>query len=135
MIQTLEEVGIDPEHRHRFPHEFSGGQRQRVAIARALILHPKLIVLDEPTSALDRTIQKQIIELLRHLQRKHQISYLFISHDLAVVRALSHRIIVMKNGEIVECGSTEAIFNQPQTDYTQSLLEAAMLNRPVYAPS
>lgn len=135
VIQTLEEVGIDPEHRHRFPHEFSGGQRQRVAIARALILQPKLIVLDEPTSALDRTIQKQVIELLRNLQLKHQISYLFISHDLAVVRALSHRIIVMKNGEIVESGSTETIFNQPQTDYTQSLLAAAVLNRPVSAQS
>lgn len=125
VIQALQEVGLDPDSRHRYPHEFSGGQRQRVAIARALVLKPSLILLDEPTSALDRTVQGQVVELLRELQRKHNLSYLFISHDLAVVRALSHELMVIRQGEIVEQGSAEQIFASPQHDYTRQLLEAA----------
>ncbi|SEG00834.1 ABC transporter ATP-binding protein [Marinobacterium lutimaris] len=125
VIQVLRDVGLDPEVRHRYPHEFSGGQRQRIAIARALILKPELIVLDEPTSALDRTVQKQIIELLRDLQKRYRLSYLFISHDLAVVRALSHRVAVMHKGRVVESGPADAIFEQAQHPYTQQLLEAA----------
>ena len=125
VIDVLKEVGLDPDTRHRYPHEFSGGQRQRVAIARALILKPKLIILDEPTSALDRTVQAQIVDLLRSLQLKYQLSYIFISHDLAVVKALSHEIIVMKEGQVVEQGSADLIFKQPQHQYTQALLEAA----------
>lgn len=125
VIQALEEVGLDPESRHRYPHEFSGGQRQRVAIARALVLKPSLILLDEPTSALDRTVQGQVIELLRELQRKHNLSYLFISHDLAVVKALSHELMVIRQGEIVEQGPAAQIFASPQHDYTRQLLEAA----------
>lgn len=122
----LQEVGLDPSVRHRYPHEFSGGQRQRIAISRALILNPKLLILDEPTSALDRSVQAEVIELLRHLQAKHGISYIFISHDLKVVRAMSHRIIVMKQGKIVEAGSTEDIYTNPQNPYTQRLLAAAL---------
>jgi len=125
IIQTLTEVGLDPSIRHRYPHEFSGGQRQRIAIARALILKPRLIILDEPTSALDRTVQAQIVTLLRDLQAKYQISYLFISHDLAVVKALSHQMIVMKAGRVVEQGPAEQLFNRPQNDYTQALIHAA----------
>ena len=125
VIQVLEEVGLDPQSRHRYPHEFSGGQRQRVAIARALVLKPSLILLDEPTSALDRTVQSQVVELLRELQRKHNLSYLFISHDLAVVRALSHQLMVIRQGEIVEQGPARQIFASPQHDYTRQLLEAA----------
>jgi len=125
IITALEEVGLDPETRHRYPHEFSGGQRQRIAIARALILKPRLIILDEPTSALDRTVQCQIVDLLRDLQAKYQISYIFISHDLAVVRALSHDMIVMKEGHVVEQGSAEQLFNNPQQPYTQALISAA----------
>ncbi|MFY0676991.1 MAG: ABC transporter ATP-binding protein [Neptuniibacter sp.] len=125
VIQALMDVGIDPESRHRYPHEFSGGQRQRIAIARALVLKPELIVLDEPTSALDRTVQKQIVELLRNLQNKYKLSYLFISHDLAVVRALSHKLLVMHHGNVVEQGSAEKIFSQPSHPYTQKLLHAA----------
>lgn len=123
--ERLEEVGIDPEFQSRYPHEFSGGQRQRIAIARALILQPKLLILDEPTSALDRSIQAEVIDLLRNLQTKHKLSYLFISHDLKVVRAMSHRIIVMKNGQIVEEGPVEKIFTNPETAYTKSLIKAA----------
>ena len=125
VIQALMEVGLDPEARHRYPHEFSGGQRQRIAIARAVVLKPKLIVLDEPTSALDRSVQVDIIDLLRNLQRLHHLSYLFISHDLAVVRAMSHEVVVMKNGKIVEQGSTQAIFSNPQEPYTKALIKAA----------
>ncbi len=125
VIQVLQEVGLDPQSRHRYPHEFSGGQRQRIAIARALVLKPSLILLDEPTSALDRTVQSQVVELLRELQRKHNLSYLFISHDLAVVRALSHQLMVIRQGEIVEQGPAREIFASPQHDYTRQLLEAA----------
>ena len=128
VIEALQDVQLNPAIRHRYPHEFSGGQRQRIAIARALVLRPKLIILDEPTSALDRSVQKQIVELLRELQQRYKLSYLFISHDLAVVRALSHRIMVMRNGNLVEQGATEQIFNSPQTEYTQSLIAASGIN-------
>ncbi|WP_454255204.1 ABC transporter ATP-binding protein [Pseudomonas sp. Marseille-Q8238] len=127
VIEALEEVGLDPLSRHRYPHEFSGGQRQRIAIARALVLKPALILLDEPTSALDRTVQRQVVELLRALQAKYNLTYLFISHDLAVVRALSHQLMVVKQGKVVEQGPASAIFETPQHPYTQQLLEAAFL--------
>ena len=123
--EALRDVGLDPALRNRFPHEFSGGQRQRIAIARALILRPRLIVLDEPTSALDRSVQKQVIELLRRLQRENALTYIFISHDLAVVRALSDHVMVMKDGAVVEEGPTEALFERPATDYTRALMRAA----------
>ncbi|TKB62032.1 MAG: ATP-binding cassette domain-containing protein, partial [Mesorhizobium sp.] len=125
-VDALLEVGLDPNTRNRYPHEFSGGQRQRIAIARAMILKPKVVVLDEPTSALDRSVQKQIVELLRKLQADHELSYLFISHDLAVVRAMADYIIVMKQGKIVEEGPAEAIFGNPQATYTQTLMAAAI---------
>jgi len=125
--QAFEEVRLEPAWRNRFPHEFSGGQRQRIAIARAMILHPKLVVLDEPTSALDRSVQKEIVELLRDLQKAHGLAYVFISHDLAVVRALSDEIMVMKSGKVVERGSADAIFEHPQEDYTRDLIAAAFL--------
>jgi microcin C transport system ATP-binding protein len=126
VVAALREVGLDPETRHRYPHEFSGGQRQRIAIARALILKPKLIMLDEPTSALDMSVQAQIVDLLRDLQKKHGFTYLFISHDLRVIRAMSDRVIVMRNGKVVETGTAQQIFEAPQEDYTKALLDAAL---------
>jgi microcin C transport system ATP-binding protein len=123
---ALSEVGLDPETMDRYPHEFSGGQRQRIAIARALALNPKFIMLDEPTSALDMSVQAQIVDLLRTLQEKHSLTYLFISHDLRVVRALANEVIVMRNGLAVERGTSEQIFNRPQTDYTKALLAASL---------
>ncbi|WP_212627418.1 ABC transporter ATP-binding protein [Pseudomonas sp. PP3] len=125
VIRALQEVGLDPQSRHRYPHEFSGGQRQRIAIARALVLKPALILLDEPTSALDRTVQKQVVALLRQLQEKHGLTYLFISHDLAVVRALAHDMIVVKDGKVVESGASHDVFDAPQHPYTKELLAAA----------
>ncbi|MEC8036945.1 MAG: ABC transporter ATP-binding protein [Pseudomonadota bacterium] len=125
VIGALEMVGLDPAARHRFPHEFSGGQRQRVAVARALILEPRLIILDEPTSALDMTVQAQLVDLLRDLQARLGLAYLFISHDLKVVRAMSHRILVMRNGKVVESGETEGLFADPREPYTRALLRAA----------
>ncbi|WP_245448868.1 ABC transporter ATP-binding protein [Phyllobacterium sophorae] len=124
-IAALKEVGLDPAARNRYPHEFSGGQRQRIAIARAVILKPKVVILDEPTSALDRSVQGQVIELLRDLQAKHGLSYIFISHDLAVIKAMSDYVIVMKNGKIVEEGPTEEIFDSPHQAYTKTLMAAA----------
>ncbi len=123
--QVLVEVGLDPEAQDRYPHEFSGGQRQRVAIARALVLKPRFMVLDEPTSALDVSVQAQIVELLRELQRRHKLAYLFISHDLRVVRAMSHDIVVMRNGKVVEQGPADEIFERAQHPYTQALIAAA----------
>lgn len=125
--EVLAEVGLLPEHADRYPHEFSGGQRQRIAIARALVLRPRLMILDEPTSALDLSVQSQIIELLRGVQERHRLSYLFISHDLRVVRALAHHVLVMQNGAVVEAGTADQIFTEPQQDYTKALLEAAFL--------
>jgi ABC-type microcin C transport system duplicated ATPase subunit YejF len=127
-VQAFEEVRLNPAWRNRFPHEFSGGQRQRIAIARAMILHPKLVVLDEPTSALDRSVQKEIVDLLRDLQKAHGLAYVFISHDLAVVRALSDEIMVMKSGRVVERGSAEEVFHRPREAYTRDLIAAAFLN-------
>jgi len=126
MVAALKEVGLDPETRHRYPHEFSGGQRQRIAIARALILKPKLILLDEPTSALDMSVQAQIVDLLRDLQKKHGFTYLFISHDLRVIRAMSDRVIVMRGGKVVETGTAQQVFEAPREDYTKALLDAAL---------
>ncbi len=126
---ALREVGLDPAMAERYPHEFSGGQRQRIAIARAMVLKPKLLVLDEPPSALDMTVQGQIVALLRDLQARYGLAYLFISHDLRVVRALSHRVMVMKDGDVVEEGPVEQIFDAPQTDYTRTLLAAALEKR------
>ena len=124
--EALEEVGLEPAMRNRYPHEFSGGQRQRIAIARALVLKPRLLVLDEPTSALDMSVQAQIVDLLRALQARHRLAYLFISHDLKVVRALCHEVIVLREGRVVEHGSARALFEAPRTDYTRALLAAAL---------
>ncbi|WP_368744522.1 ABC transporter ATP-binding protein [Desertibaculum subflavum] len=123
--QTLAEVGLDPATADRYPHEFSGGQRQRIAIARAMVLKPRFVVLDEPTSALDMSVQAQIVDLLRDLQQRHRLAYLFISHDLRVVRALATDVIVMKDGKVVEQGPAEQIFDRPATDYTRALMRAA----------
>jgi len=125
VAEIMAEVGLDPTTMERYPHEFSGGQRQRIAIARAMILRPKLVVLDEPTSALDMTVQVQIVDLLRSLQRRHGLAYLFISHDLRVVRALSHKVIVMKQGDVVEAGDSDQVFQAPKSEYTRQLLAAA----------
>ena len=125
VAEILAETGIDPASMDRYPHEFSGGQRQRIAIARAMILRPRLVVLDEPTSALDQTVQVQIVELLRDLQKRYGLAYLFISHDLKVVRALSHKVMVMKRGDVVEAGEAAQIFDAPRTDYTRALMAAA----------
>jgi microcin C transport system ATP-binding protein len=125
VADVLGEVGLDAETRFRYPHEFSGGQRQRIAIARAMILKPKFVMLDEPTSALDMSVQAQVVDLLRSLQQKHGLAYLFISHDLKVVRALANTIIVMRNGEVVEHGPSRQVFDNPQTDYTKALMAAA----------
>ena len=123
--QALVEVGLDPDSAERYPHEFSGGQRQRVAIARATVLKPRFVVLDEPTSALDMSVQAQVVELLRELQRRHGLSYLFISHDLRVVRALAHQVMVMKDGKIVEAGPAQELFQRPRHPYTRALMAAA----------
>ncbi|MCB1479163.1 MAG: ABC transporter ATP-binding protein [Rhodobiaceae bacterium] len=125
VASALKEVGLDPSTMDRYPHEFSGGQRQRIAIARALVLEPRFIMLDEPTSALDMSVQAQIVDLLRDLQKKRNLAYLFISHDLKVVRALANEIIVMRMGEVVESGPSEKVFDHPETDYTKALMAAA----------
>ncbi|MFQ1699323.1 ABC transporter ATP-binding protein [Loktanella agnita] len=125
VAEIMHEVGLEPAMMDRYPHEFSGGQRQRIAIARAMILRPKLVILDEPTSALDMTVQVQIVQLLRDLQQRYGLAYLFISHDLKVVRALSHKVMVMKQGDVVEAGDAAAIFDAPQTEYTRALMAAA----------
>ena len=125
VAEALEEVGLEAEMMNRYPHEFSGGQRQRIAIARALVLKPKFIVLDEPTSALDMSVQAQIVELLRDLQKRHDLAYLFISHDLKVVRAMAHEIMVMRRGRVVEQGPADDIFNDPKDPYTRALMAAA----------
>ncbi|MEQ9260356.1 MAG: ABC transporter ATP-binding protein [Roseovarius sp.] len=126
VAEVMREVELDPATMDRYPHEFSGGQRQRIAIARAMILRPKMVVLDEPTSALDMTVQVQIVDLLRRLQKKYGLAYLFISHDLAVVRAMSHEVAVMKDGDIVEYGAAEDVFERPRTGYARKLLQAAL---------
>jgi microcin C transport system ATP-binding protein len=125
VAQALIDVGLDPKTMDRYPHEFSGGQRQRIAIARAVVLNPKFIVLDEPTSALDMSVQAQIVDLLRDLQRRRNLAYLFISHDLKVVKALANHVIVMREGQVVEEGPADAIFTSPQSDYTKTLFAAA----------
>ena len=125
VAEAMVETGLDPAAMDRYPHEFSGGQRQRIAIARAMVLRPKLLVLDEPTSALDMTVQVQIVDLLRDLQRKYGLAYLFISHDLKVVRAMSHDVVVMKQGDVIEYGRADDLFERPQTEYTRTLIAAA----------
>ncbi|MCZ4346709.1 ABC transporter ATP-binding protein [Devosia neptuniae] len=135
VVTALREVGLPPETRFRYPHEFSGGQRQRIAIARAMVLEPKFVVLDEPTSALDVSIQAQVVDLLRDLQQRHGLTYMFISHDLKVVRALANRLIVMRNGKIVEQGDAAAIFAAPQSDYTRTLMAAAFDIATLTAPT
>ncbi|MCC9002470.1 MAG: ATP-binding cassette domain-containing protein, partial [Candidatus Competibacter sp.] len=126
IAQALEEVGLDSAMQDRYPHEFSGGQRQRIAIARALVLQPRLLVLDEPTSALDVSVQAQIVDLLRELQRRYRLTYVFISHDLRVVRALANHLLVMKSGRVIEAGPARQVFTDPQHPYTQALLAAAL---------
>jgi microcin C transport system ATP-binding protein len=123
---VLEEVGLDLASQDRYPHEFSGGQRQRISIARAIVLEPSFVVLDEPTSALDMSVQAQIVDLLRDLQARRKLAYLFISHDLRVVRALSDQVLVMRQGEVVETGQADDIFDRPEHPYTQALMAAAL---------
>ena len=134
---ALGEVGLDPAGQDRYPHEFSGGQRQRIAIDRAMVLRPRFVVLDEPTSALDMSVQAQIVDLLRDLQKRHGLAYLFISHDLKVVRALSNYVVVLKAGKVVEEGQSEEIFRSPKAAYTKALLAASfdltVVNRAVQA--
>jgi microcin C transport system ATP-binding protein len=125
VAHALEEVGLDPSTRHRYPHEFSGGQRQRISVARAMVLEPRFVMLDEPTSALDMSVQAQVVDLLRELQQRYNLAYLFISHDLKVVRALANDIVVLRNGKIVEKGPAEKVFDRPETDYTRALMAAA----------
>ena len=124
-LPILAEVGLDPQTRFRYPHEFSGGQRQRIAVARAVVLEPTFVVLDEPTSALDMLIQAQMVDLLRDLQKRHNLTYLFISHDLRVVAALASRLMVMRQGLVVESGDAAELFRNPKTDYTRALFAAA----------
>ena len=130
IVAVLREVGLDRTVLQRYPHEFSGGQRQRIAIARALVLEPRVIVLDEPTSALDVSIQQQVLRLLTELQRKYNLGYVFISHDLEVIGSMAHRVAVMQNGAIVETGDVETIFAAPAHPYTQKLLKAALAAEP-----
>jgi microcin C transport system ATP-binding protein len=125
VIRALIDVGLEPESRFRYPHEFSGGQRQRIAVARAIVLEPTFVVLDEPTSALDMLIQSQIVDLLRALQKRRELTYMFISHDLRVVAALASRLVVMRNGKVVEEGAAVDLFANPQSDYTRALFAAA----------
>jgi len=130
---ALAEVGLAADSAQRYPHEFSGGQRQRIAVARAIVLKPRLVVLDEPTSALDRSVQSQLVDLLRGLQQRHGLAYLFISHDLAVVRALAHRVVVLQAGRVVEQGPADALFARPQTAYAAALMAAAFSDDPAPA--
>ncbi|MGD0025364.1 MAG: ATP-binding cassette domain-containing protein, partial [Xanthobacteraceae bacterium] len=125
VVRALCDVGLDPATRFRFPHEFSGGQRQRIALARAVVLEPTFVVLDEPTSALDMLIQSQMVDLLRDLQKRRNLTYLFISHDLRVVAALASRLLVMRQGKVVEAGDAAALFRHPKSDYTRALFAAA----------
>ena len=125
IIDVLNQVGLEDEVKDRYPHEFSGGQRQRIAIARAIVLKPKLVVLDEPTSSLDVSVQAQVLDLLQHLQQVHHLAYIFISHDLKIVQAMADSVIVMKDGKVVEQGTTEEIFSAPKADYTRSLISAS----------
>jgi microcin C transport system ATP-binding protein len=125
VIRALQDVGLDPETRFRYPHEFSGGQRQRIAVARAIVLEPTFVVLDEPTSALDMLIQAQIVDLLRDIQKRRKLTYLFISHDLKVVAALASRLVVMRDGKVVETGAAADLFKNPRSNYTRALFAAA----------